>query len=273
MLVSSRLRVYLNVALAALAAAGVVVALTLDTRTDPVQPQAFSGKPPVPVGIPAPAGPEIEQAFRNWPSGSIDTMQRLGLTYPKSAVVQYYRGVALIWAGYPGDAETALQLAKRLGRNTIWQGRADDLLHPNFFEPGNGPPYPIFQPVGHNTLLARGSLLQQQGHQESAEALYQRAAKLAPGDAEAQVAAAVGLFDESNIVPAFAHLGPLTARFPRSQSVHFYLAYLLSWTHQTSQAIAQYEDTVRLGPRTVLGREATRVLEAIAKAATASPSG
>jgi predicted Zn-dependent protease len=265
--VSPRARVYLSVALASLVAAGVVVGVTLDTRTDPSQPQPFKGKPPVPQGIPAPYATAIDGAFRSWPHGSISAMQQLGLTYPKSAIVQYYRGVALIWAGYPDDAATALELAKKLGTNTIWQGRADDLLHPQYFEPTSGAPYPVFEPLGRNALLERGSLLQQEGHQESAEQLYAEAAKRDPGNAEAQVAAAVGLFDESNLVPSFSHLGPLVKRFPQSQSVHYYLGFLLAWTHQENSAIEQFEDTVKLGPGTELGRTSTRLLEAIAKGA------
>src|ERR1700691_4995179 len=79
--VSPRGRVYVNVAVATLAAVGVVVGLTLDTRTDPVQPKAFPGKPPVPNGLQGSAGAAIEQAFRDWPRGSIDEIQKLGLEY------------------------------------------------------------------------------------------------------------------------------------------------------------------------------------------------
>ena len=43
------------------------------------------------------------------------------------------------------------------------------------------------------------SLLQRQGHQHSAERLYAQAARLRPDDDEAQVAAAVGRFDEDNL--------------------------------------------------------------------------
>ena len=268
---SVRARVYLNVAIAAVAAAGIVVGLTLDTRTDVVQASSLPGKPPVPTGLPAPAGPRIEQAYREWPNGSLDAMQQLGLEYSKNAVVQFYRGLALEWAGYPGDATTALELAKKLGRDTLVQGRADDLLHPQFFQPaGNQPPYPVFQPLEHNALLERGSVLQAQGHQESAERLYALAARRAPADVEAKVAAAVALFDEDNLVPSFSHLGELSGRFPSSQSVHYYLALLLAWTRQVSQSLTQFEDTVRLGPTTVLGSAARRLLEGIAKAGGAS---
>jgi len=271
--VSPRSRIYLNVVLAVVAAVGIVIGLTIDTRTDPAQPATIQGKPPVPSGIAGPAGAQIEQAFRDWPHGSIGTMQQLGLQYHNSAIVQYYRGVALLWAGYPSDAESALELAKKLGRNTYIQGKADNILHPNYYAPASPPYYPVFVPTGRNALLQRGSELQVEGHQVSAERLYRQAARLDPGDAQAQVAVAVGLFDEDNIVPTFATLGPLTARFPRSQSVHYYLGYLLSWTDQRSLAISQYEDTVKLGPATALGRAATAFLDAIAKAAASSTAG
>jgi hypothetical protein len=269
----SRASLYLAVAVAALVAAGVVVGLTLDTRTTPHQPQAATGKPPVPQGLTGALGTQIEGAFRNWPHGSISTMQRLGLEYEggstpaarrKSAIVQYYRGVALLWAGYPADAQTALEKAKTLGRDTIIQGRADNLLHPEFFQPGQGPPYPVFIPVTRNKLLQQGSLLQQQGRQVSAERLFARAAKQQPGNVDALVAKAVGLFDEDNLTPAFSNLGPLSGRFPKSQIVHYYLGYLLAWTAQGKEAVSQFETTVKLGPKTEIGKAAAKFLEGIA---------
>ena len=273
----SRAPVYIAVCVAALVAAAVVVGLTLDTRTTPHQPKAASGKPPVPQGLTGSVGQQIESAFRDWPHGSISTMQRLGLQYAggdtpaareKSAIVQYYRGVALLWAGYPSDAQTALEKAKSLGRDTIIQGRADNLLHPDYFQPGQGPPYPVFIPTRPNTLLRRGSLLQQQGRQVSAERVFAKAAKEQPGNVEAQVAKAVALFDEDNLTPAFSNLGPLTAKFPKSQIVHYYLGYLLAWTAQGQQAVSQFEKTVELGPTTKVGKAAKQFLEGIASSGT-----
>jgi len=269
----SRSSVYLAVVAAALVAAAVVVALTLDTRTTPHQPKGAVGKPPVPQGLTGGVGRQIQSAFRDWPKGSISTMQRLGLQYNsgktpaarrRSAIVQYYRGVALLWAGYPSDAQTALERAKTLGRDTIIQGRADNLLHPEFFQPAQGPPYPVFVPSKPNTLLEQGSRLQQQGRQVSAERVYTRAVKSQSGNVEALVAQAVGLFDEDNLTPAFSHLGPLSARFPKSQIVHLYLGYLLVWTAQGRQAIDQFQKTVALGPGTAMGKQAKKILDAIA---------
>jgi hypothetical protein len=276
--VSARLSLYVTVGVASLVAAGVVVGLTLDTRTTPHQPEPVAGKPPVPIGLTGPAAPAIVAAFKSWPHGSIDEMQRLGLQYSggrtpaerhTSAVVQFYRGFALLWAGYPSDAEQALETAKKLGRDTPIQSQADNLLHPTFFHPTSGSGYPVFVPVSNNPLLRQGSLLQAQGHQISAERLYRRAAKQNPRDVEALVAAAVGLFDEDNLVPSFSHLGPLAARFPRSQVVHYYLGLLSAWTAQGPEAVKQFKLTKSLGPTTVLGKQADQFLAGLGASTSA----
>jgi hypothetical protein len=274
---------YLSVAVIALAAAGIVIGLTLDTRTTPQQPKGASGKPPVPQGLTGPAAPEIVAAFENWPHGSIDIMQRLGLKYSggktpverwNSALVQYYRGVALAWAGYPSDAQGAWESAKKLGRNTVIQSQADSFLHPEFFRPGSGgTTYPVFIPVSKNPLLRQGSVLQNQGHQISAERLYQRAARRSPGDVEAQVAAAIGLFDESNLTPVFSRLGPLVKAHPNSQIAHYYFGLLLVWTARGGPAIKQFEKTVKLGPNTELGKQAETILAGIAKQSNGAAAG
>ena len=110
----------------------------------------------------------------------------------------------------------------RSGRDTLYEMRADEILHPQYFAPQDGL-YPVFQQIRPNRLLVQGVLLQRQGHQHSAERLYLRAARQRPNDDEAQVAAAVGRFDEDNLVASFSRLGPLVKRFPRSQSVRFHL--------------------------------------------------
>ena len=263
---SSRTSLYVTVAVAAIAAAGIVVGLTLDTRTTPHQPKAAPGKPPVPQGLTGPAAARIVTAFRDWPHGSIDTMERLGRLYPSDPVVQLYLGIALVWSGYDADAEPVLERvkAKGVGWDTPWEIQADNLLHPQYF-----PNDPQFTPVGDDPLLRRGAILQAQGHQHSAEHLYLEAAKREPGNAEAQVAAAVGRFDKDNLSAAFSQLGPLTRRFPRSQSVRFYLGYLLAWTGQRDPAVAQFKRAVALGSRTALGSAAEAFLTKIEKIGTA----
>ena len=73
---------------------------------------------------------------------------------------------------------------------------------------------------------------------------------------EAQVAAAVGRFDEDDLSASFSRLGPLVKRFPHSQTVRYHLGLLLAWTGQRDQAIVEFRAAKRLGPHTELGREA-----------------
>jgi predicted Zn-dependent protease len=263
---SPRLRVFVTVAGVAVVAAGAVLGITLATRQTPVQPRPLAGKPGVPKLLPTRAAARIRTAFRNWPHGSLETMEQLGRQYPRDPVVQLYRGIALLWAGYDADAVAALRAAKSLGRDTRWELAADNVLHPQYF-----PGYPVFEYTGPNRLLARGSELQAQGRQHSAERLYARAAQQEPDDDTAQVAAAVGRFDKDNLSLAFSRLGPLTRRFPRSQPVRYYLALLLAWTGQRDQAVAQFRKTVALDRRSVLGRSASAFLERMEKVRTSPP--
>src|SRR4051812_27312436 len=112
---SSRLRVLVTVAGAAAIAAGAVLGITLATRQSPQQPHALDGKPGLPKVLPTKAASEIRAAFQNWPHGSIDKMETLGRQYRRDPVVQYYLGVALVWAGYDEDAVAVLERVK--GKN------------------------------------------------------------------------------------------------------------------------------------------------------------
>src|SRR5262249_45537541 len=113
------------------------------------------------------------------------TMEDLAVEHPRDATVQLCLGIALLYGGYDADAATALQAAKARGYDTLVEVQADGLLHEEYF-----PGYPVFAYSGPDSLLRRGSMLQAEGHQHSAERLFQRAARLHPGSAEAQVAAA-----------------------------------------------------------------------------------
>ena len=261
----ARQRVVLTVAGAAVLAAATVLAVTLETRQTPVQPRALKGSPGVPKVLPTPAAAAIRAAYRSWPHGSLNAMLTLGREYPRDTVVQLYVGLALEWSGYGPDAVAPLERAKRLGRDTPWEIQADNLLYPQYF-----PDYPLFTPLGGDALLRRGALLQAQGHQHSAEHLYLRAAAAQPGNDEAQVAAAVGRFDKANLSAAFSRLGPLTRRFPKSQSVRFYLGLLLAWTGQRDTAVAEFRKTLALGKGTRLGVAAKEFLDKLANLAAAS---
>ena len=260
---SQRLQLALTVAAVAVAAAGGVVGVTLATRDHPPKLHPQPGKPPVPKSLPGPLGAEILRALTNWPHGSLATLERLGQQHPKSPLVQLYRGLGLLWAGYTNDAAAALERTKKLGRDTQWEIAADNILHPEYF---GG--YPIFTPIRPNALLQQGSRLQARGHQHAAERLYLRAARRAPRDDQAQVAAAVGRFDKDNLGAAFSQLGPLTERFPRSQVVRFYLGLLLAWTNQRDEAITQFKKAYALGPTTELGRGSKDFVERVSGGGT-----
>jgi predicted Zn-dependent protease len=167
----------------------------------------------------------------------------------------------------PGDAQQVLELTKRVGRDTQYEVDADQLLHPAFFQGG----YPVFEPSTSDALLVRGSLLQRQGHQHSAERLYAKAARLHPNDPEAQVASAVGRFDMDNPSAAFSRLGPLAKRFPQSQVVRYYLGLLLVWIGQRDEAVAEFKQAVALGPETTLGKQVARLLARIERGGSGTP--
>jgi hypothetical protein len=255
------------VAGAAALAAGGVLGITLATRQSPAKLHPLKGKPGIPTILPTKAASQIKAAYRNWPHGSLDTMETLSREYRRDPVVQLYFGIALVWAGYDADAVAPLQAAKSLGRDTPWEVRADNLLHPQYF-----PNDPLFTPIGNDPLLRRGAILQAAGKRHSAERLYLLAAKREPRNAEAQVAAAVGRFDKSNLSASFSRLGPLTSRFPRSQSVRFYLGLLLAWTGRRDQSVAEFTKTVALGKKTRLGVSAQAFLTRIAQLGTPAPA-
>lgn len=258
-------RVRLAVGVAAVAGAAIVAGVVLATRQDPPQPQAQCGKKPLPAMIvPGTGTPAVNAAVRS-AMGSVSKLELLENRHPKDAAVQLNFARVLICAGYLNDATQALEAAKRTGRDTQYEIDADQLLHPTFFQGG----YPLFQPSsGKIRLLVQGALLQRQGHQHSAERLYLKAARLHPDDVEAQVAAAVGRFDEDNPSAAFSHLGPLTKRFPHSQAVRYYLGLLLVWIGQRDQAVAEFKQTVTLGPSTPLGKQVAALLRQIRESGT-----
>jgi hypothetical protein len=262
---SSRLRVRVLVAVAAAAAVGIVLGVTLATRETPPKRIMHAGKPPVAKVLPTPEAAEIRAAFKTWPHGSLNELVALGADHPHDPVVQLYLGIALIWAGYDSNAVAPLKAAKKWGRNTPIEIQADSLLHPQYF-----PDDPIFTPTSDNPLLVRGSKLQLEGHQHSAEALYERAVRKDPNDVEALVAQAVGRFDKDNLNASFSQLGPLTKRFPKSQLVRYFLGYLLAVTGQGKQAVIEFQKTVQLGQTTVLGRNAEAFLVKLKQAGSAA---
>lgn len=259
----------LIVGAAALAAAGIVAGVVLATRQTPAQPKAQCRQQPKALlvpGVPSPDTAAVRAAFARPPQQAARALEPLAIDSPKDPVVQFNYGVMLFCAGYLGEAEQAFRAAKTAGRDTFYEIQADSILHPQFFSGG----YPIFDLQGRDPLLIRGVVLQREGKQHSAERLFARAARLHPASDEAQVAAAVGRFDEDNLVASFSRLGPLVKRFPRSQTVRYHLGLLLAWTGQRDQAVTEFRLARSLGPSTPLGKEADAFLARLVTGGTNS---
>jgi predicted Zn-dependent protease len=253
-------RVRLIVGLLAVLAAGIVVGVVYATHQSPSQPTAQckqSPKPFIVPGTPTANVAAVRAAFARRPVAAARALEPLAFEAPKDPVVQFNYATALYCAGFIADAVQAYRAAKTAGRDTYYEIQSDLLLHPQFFTQAG---YPPFLTQSHDPLLVQGAILQRAGHQHSAEKVWAKAARLHPGSDEAQVAAAVGLFDMDNLSASFSKLGPLVRRFPKSQSVRYHLGLLLVWTGQRDQAITEFRLARSLGPKTTFGREAGKLL-------------
>lgn len=222
----------------------------------------------------------VGHAFSSWPDGTVDRLNRLAGLHPRRAVVQLNLGIALFWAGLAG-AEDAWRAAATSEPDTPYAVAAGNLLHPDY---ARG--LPVFvttvplperldelQPAAQLALLRRnaargaaakllyGVALQRLGRQRSAERVFAAAARQAPTNVEAQVAAAVGRFDKARPAEAFSRLGPLTRRFPGRATVRFHLGLLLLWSGEVEEAKAQLRRATTVEPGSPLAREARRYLD------------
>lgn len=199
-------------------------------------------------------------ALASWPDGSLDRLSRLAAEQPRSGLVRLNLGFALFWSGRRDEALEAWREVRRVDPDSLAAVRTGDLLHPEF---ARG--LPVFVP-GKATgevreRLLAGARLQQLGKQLSARREYDTAVRLAPGDPEPLVAAAVARFDKDNPSAAFSRLGPLARRFPEAPTVRFHLGLLLLWMGQVDEAKVQLEQARELDPADPLAREANRFLE------------
>ncbi len=228
---------------------------------------------------------QVGDAFARWPDGSVDRLGQLAGLYPRSAFVQVNLGLALFWANEPGSAD-AWRAGADAEPDTPYAVMAGDFLHPEtarglpVFTPSFATPPPIAKLEGQAQLdalraaarsggsrekLLYGVALQRIGKPISAERAYAAAARAAPDDPEAQVAAAVGRFDKDNPSLAFSQLGPLTRRFPKAATVRFHLGLLLLWTGRLPEARRQLRLAESVDPGSVAAREARRYLDSLAK--------
>lgn len=256
---SPRARIYTLVGLSAAAAAAAVVGITAATANHPPKPlEARPGKPPFAADWTAPRAlaRDVKAA-----TGSVSRLRTLADAHPASAFVRLNLGLALFWQRDDAGAVAAWKQAKRADPDTPSAVRAGDLLHPS--SPAG---LPKFQPsfAGPQTraqrLIVRGVRLQYSGRPVSAEREFAAAAELAPGDPDAQVAAAVGLYDKDRPALAFSRLGPLVRRFPRSQVVRYHLGLLSIWFGSFAQARKEFRRVVDEDRKSNYGREAKLLL-------------
>jgi tetratricopeptide (TPR) repeat protein len=227
----------------------------------------------------------VGSAFATWPAETVDRMNQLAGLYPQRAVVQLNLGIALFWAGLRG-AEDAWRAAAASEPDSPYAVAAGNLLHPEYargvpvfvttapLPPGLDDLAPTAQldllranaAKGVGAQLVYGVALQRLGMQRSAERVFTAAARRAPDDAEAQVAAAVGRFDKARPAEAFSRLGPLTRRFPDKATVRFHLGLLLLWSGEVKQARTQLVRATTVEPGSPLAREAEKYLAELKKA-------
>jgi tetratricopeptide (TPR) repeat protein len=313
--------VFLTVALAAVLVSGAVVAGVLATRSDVPSVKPRKGLPSLALDLgvrtdpearalrqalrlyqarrPKQAGQifgrysslaaEVGSAFASWPAGTIERLQTLAATHPRSSLAALNLGTALYWSHQDADALTAWRAAAKLQPDTYYAVHANDLLHPRtipglpVFVPSFGQPRKLngLSPPQQLALLRRdaarggahakilyGVALQRLYHPRSAERQFAAAAREAPNDPDARVAAAVGLFDKASPTLVFSRLGPLTVVFPHAQTVRFHLGVLLLWIDQLAQARKELQQAHDEDPGSPLGKLASGYLSAVRMAGT-----
>jgi len=319
---SARGRVFLLVALVAVAASGVVVLGVLATRNDVPTVKPRPGSPPLALDLGLRTDPEA-RALRNaetlydrdrqasraeaafarsrslegqvgaaiaaWPDGTLARLETLAAEHPRSALVAFHLGLALYWSRQDSDALEAWRTAEKLRPDSLYAVRASDFLHPSF-APGLPTFVPSFEPParirgltperqvaalaedarsgGAEEKILYGVALQRLDRPRSAERELAAAAREAPSDPEARVAAAVGRFDKDNPSRAFSKLGPLVRVFPHAQTVRFHLGLLLLWIGEVKNAREELLQARQEAPKTALGRQAAQYLAVLGKVGT-----
>jgi tetratricopeptide (TPR) repeat protein len=232
---------------------------------------------------------QVGAALAERPVDAASRLQQLEAEHQRSSLVALHLGLALYWLRRNDEALTAWRTAAQLQPDTPYAVRAEDFLHPRF-----APGLPRFVPSfpsppriralppaqqlaalrraaaagGAREKLLYGVALQQLDRPLSAERQFAAAARVAPGDPDARVAAAVGRFDKANPAAAFSRLGPLTRVFPHAQTVRFHLGLLLLWSAQVTEARKQLSEARAEDPKTALGTQATQYLEALRRLGT-----
>ena len=199
----------------------------------------------------------VGAALAAWPGG-FDRLAELERQHPRSSLAQLELGLAFFWQGRLAQARDGVA-----GRA---EGAAGHVLRDPRRRPAPSPRRAGAAPVldlvpvaaasstasrrrsssrtwpptrgraAPATSCSTASALQTLDRPVSAEREFAAAARLAPHDPDAQVAAAVGLFDKSKPAVAFSKLGPLVRVFPKAITVRFHLGLMLIWIGQLKAA-------------------------------------
>src|ERR687897_436754 len=177
-------------------------------------------------------------------------------------------GLARFWSGDTAGAVEAWRTTRSAPPDTAYAVRAGDLLFrgappglPTFVPGFRGPrevqameapeQFAALRRMARRAdppaKLLYGVALQRVERPVSARREFLAAAKLAPSDADALVADAIGRFDKEHPERAFSRMGPLTRRFPRAGTVRFHLGLMLLWLGDLEEARRQLRRATRLG--------------------------
>lgn len=232
---------------------------------------------------------QVGAALADWPGSTVTRLEQLQAEHPQSSLVGLHLGLALYWLRRNDEALAEWQATARKQPDTPYAVRAEDFLHPQYAPglPRFVPSFPLpprirsLPPAQQLAALRRaaaggdahakilyGVALQQLDRPLSAERQFAAAARLAPDDPDARVAAAVGRFDKAKPAAAFGRLGPLTRVFPKAQIVRFHLGLLLLWSAQVTEARKQLTQARDEGPKTAIGRQAAQYLAALGSVGT-----
>jgi len=226
---------------------------------------------------------KVGTAFSTWPERTLDRLEQLGKLYPESGVVHFHLGLARLWARH-GDPLSAWRAVQEGEPDTPYAVLAGNLLFPKLprglptFVPSFSAPEEVTrlpaarqldalrsraESGGVREILLYGVGLQRVGRPVSASGAFESAARVAPRNVDARVAAAVGRFDKEAPEIAFGRLGPLIRTFPGEPTVRFHLGLLLLWTGRIEEAERQFRLASRTRPGSPLAREAGRYLDTI----------
>jgi tetratricopeptide (TPR) repeat protein len=197
-----------------------------------------------PASLPALIG----EAVAAWPHGTISQLRSLARSHPDSGAVEHELGLALLWSGQLDAATSAWQKAGIAELQTPYEQLTA-----------------LRQRAEHDETerawLDYGAALQRALRPLSAQAAYDRAVELAPGDPEALTAAAVARFDKDDPSSAIGRLGPLAQRFPNAAVVRFHFGLCLLWLRGfADEGKEQLRKAVAAEPSSVWGREAADLL-------------